>query len=65
MFRQEIAGYRLTHHSQIDNPDRAIEANLVQAAQIMAVSALHIANLDALLPRDKPADKRGPAKDAK
>jgi len=31
-----------------------IEANLVQGAQVMAVTALRVANLDAMLPRDKP-----------
>jgi hypothetical protein len=61
MFRQEIAGYRLNHHTQIDTPDRAIEANLNQGAQIMAVAALRVANLDSLLPREKPEmKKRGP-----
>ena len=46
MFSQEIAGYRLTHHSQLDTVDRAIEPNLVQGGQVMAVTALRIANLD-------------------
>ena len=64
MFRQEIAGYRLHHHTQIDTPDRAMEPNLIQGAQVMAVSALRIANLDNLLPRDKPAfPKKGPGKE--
>jgi pimeloyl-ACP methyl ester carboxylesterase/outer membrane protein assembly factor BamB len=54
-FRQEVAGYRLSHHSQADTLDRAIEANLVQGAEVMAVTALRIANRDALLPREKPA----------
>lgn len=66
MFRQEIAGYRLHHHTQIDNPDRALEPNLVQAAQVMAVSAVRVANLDNLLPRDKPAfPKKGAGKEEK
>jgi hypothetical protein len=58
LFRQDVAGYRLNHHTQIDTPDRAIEPNLVQAAQVMAISALHIANLDALLPREKTAMRK-------
>ncbi len=68
LFRQDVAGYRLNHHTQIDTPDRAIEPNLMQAAQVMAISALHIANLDALLPRDKPAAatfRKGRPKDDK
>jgi Iap family predicted aminopeptidase len=65
LFRQDVAGYRLNHHTQIDTPDRAIEANLAQAAQVMAISALHIANLDALLPRDKPAFKKDRPRDGK
>lgn len=62
MFRQEIAGYRLNHHTQIDTPDRAMEPNLIQGAQVMAVTALRIANLDKLLPRDKPVGKKEPGK---
>jgi dipeptidyl aminopeptidase/acylaminoacyl peptidase len=53
MFRQETAGYRLSHHSQADTMDRAIEGNLIQGAQVMAVAALRIADLDALLPRER------------
>jgi hypothetical protein len=64
MFRQEIAGYRLNHHTQIDTPDRAMEPNLIQGAQVMAVTALRIADLDKLLPRDKPVTgKKGPGKE--
>ena len=57
MARQEIAGYRLNHHSPADTVDRAIEPNLIQAAQVMAVTALRIADRDDLLPRDKPDPK--------
>jgi hypothetical protein len=62
MFRQEVAGYRLNHHSQMDLLDRAVEANLVQGAQVMAVAALRLADLDGLLPRDK-AEPKDAAKD--
>jgi dipeptidyl aminopeptidase/acylaminoacyl peptidase len=61
---QEVAGYRFTHHTQADTVDRALEASLIQGAQVMAVTALHIANLDALLPRDKPR-REEPAASAK
>jgi hypothetical protein len=52
-FKQEWAGYRLSHHSQADTLERAREPELIQGAQVMAVTALRIANLDRLLPRDK------------
>jgi dipeptidyl aminopeptidase/acylaminoacyl peptidase len=61
MFRQEVAGYRLNHHSQADTLDRAIEANLIQGAKVMAVAALHIADLDLLLPRDRATPREAPA----
>jgi hypothetical protein len=48
---QEIDEYRLTHHTQSDTFDKAKEPNLVQGAQVMAVTALRIANLPELLPR--------------
>ncbi len=62
MFRQEIAGYRLSHHSQADTLDRATEASLIQGAQVMAVTALRIANFDGLLPRERTAPREGPQK---
>ncbi len=51
--RQDPAEYRFTHHSQSDTLDKAKEADLIQGAQVMAVAALRIANLDLMLPRDK------------
>jgi hypothetical protein len=48
---QEIAGYRFAHHSQADTLEMAREADLVQGAQVLAVTAMRIANLDTLLPR--------------
>jgi dipeptidyl aminopeptidase/acylaminoacyl peptidase len=74
MARQEVAGYRLNHHSPLDTLDRAIEPNLTQGAQVMAVAALRIADRDGLLPRDKPdakpsnppqGEKKPDAKDAR
>jgi Zn-dependent M28 family amino/carboxypeptidase len=52
MFRQELAGYRFGHHSQADTLEMAREADLVQGAQVMALTALRLANADKLLPRD-------------
>jgi carboxypeptidase Q len=74
--QQDWAEYRFTHHSQSDTLDKAKEADLIQGAQVMAVTALRVANLPNLLPHhtprrsmfdttpEKPADKPG-AKDAK
>ncbi|MFZ0881576.1 MAG: hypothetical protein WA002_18920, partial [Candidatus Acidiferrales bacterium] len=51
---QEAAQYFETHHSQADTFDQAHEADLIQGAQVMAVTAYNIAQLPELLPR-KPA----------
>lgn len=53
MMRQEIAGYRFGHHSQADTLTLAREADLIQGAQVMAVTAMRIANLEKLLPRER------------
>jgi carboxypeptidase Q len=53
MMRQEIAGYRFGHHSQADTLTLAREPNLIQGAQVMAVTAMRIASLEGLLPREK------------
>jgi carboxypeptidase Q len=53
MMRQEVAGYRFGHHSQADTLTLAREPNLIQGAQVMAVTAMRLANLDKLLPREK------------
>jgi hypothetical protein len=50
---QEIAGYRFAHHTQADTLEMVREGDLIQGAQVMAVSAMRIANLPKLLPRDK------------
>jgi Zn-dependent M28 family amino/carboxypeptidase len=59
MFRQDWAEYRLTHHTQTDTFDKAKEADLLQGTQVMALTAMRVANLDKMLPRDKPARGRG------
>lgn len=48
---QDMDEYRLTHHTQSDTFDKAKEPNLIQGAQVMAVTAMRIANLPDLLPR--------------
>lgn len=57
-FQQDPAEYRFSHHSQSDTLDKAREPDLIQGAQVMAVTGLHVANLPNLLPRDKPARER-------
>jgi Zn-dependent M28 family amino/carboxypeptidase len=57
MLGQEMAGYTLAHHTPLDTLDRATESNLIQGAQVMAVTAVRIANLDTLLPRQR-TDRR-------
>jgi carboxypeptidase Q len=56
--QQDMAEYRLTHHSQSDTLDKAQEADLIEGAQVMAVTALRVANLPNLLPRDKKAEEK-------
>jgi Zn-dependent M28 family amino/carboxypeptidase len=54
MIQQDMSEYRFTHHTQTDTLDKVHAENLIQGAQVMAVAALRVANLDELLPRDKP-----------
>jgi len=54
---QDIDEYRLTHHTQSDTFDKAKGPNLIQGAQVLAVTAVRVANLPELLPREKPAKK--------
>jgi len=50
-FDQLPRGYDHTHHSQSDTYDKAVPADLKQAAAVMAVTAFELANLPELLPR--------------
>jgi len=52
---QDMDEYRLTHHTQTDTFDHAKEENLVQGAKVMAITAMRVANMKEMLPRDKPA----------
>ena len=56
--RQDMDEYRLTHHTQSDTFDKAKEPNLIEGAQVLAVVAERVANLPALLPREKPPEKK-------
>ena len=57
--RQDVDEYRLTHHTQSDTFDHAKEPNLVQGAQVMAVTAMRVANMPDLLPRMEGGGKGG------
>jgi carboxypeptidase Q len=57
--RQDIDEYRLTHHTQSDTFDKAKEPALIQGADAIAVTALRVANLPDLLPRERPERKKG------
>jgi Zn-dependent M28 family amino/carboxypeptidase len=48
---QEAEQYFQTHHTQADTFDQAKEDDLIQGAQVMAVTAYNIAQLSDLLPR--------------
>jgi hypothetical protein len=50
-FDQISRGYNHTHHSESDTFDKAVEGDLKQAAAVMAVTAVELANLPELLPR--------------
>jgi hypothetical protein len=52
-FQQQVAEYRLTHHSQSDTFDKARPDDLKQGAEVMAIAAMRVANLPKLLPRDE------------
>jgi carboxypeptidase Q len=50
-YDQATAGYNHTHHSQVDDYNHTIPADIAQAATIMAVNAWQLADMSALLPR--------------
>jgi len=51
----ERANYGQTHHSQADTFDKVVRDDVVNGAQVLAVFAYNIAQLDSLLPR-RPAE---------
>ena len=52
-YDQLTAGYNHTHHSQVDDYDHTVPADVAQAATIMAVNAWQLADLPELLPRGR------------
>jgi carboxypeptidase Q len=58
--QQDMSEYNLTHHSQSDTLDKVHVDDLVEGVQVLAVTAVRVANLPNLLPRDKPTRPAGP-----
>lgn len=52
-YDQLTAGYNHTHHSQVDDYDHTVPADVAQAATIIAVNAWQLADLPELLPRGR------------
>ena len=50
---QDADEYRYTHHTQSDTFDKAKHPNLIQGAQVMAVTATRVANFPTLMPRER------------
>jgi len=59
-FRQDPAEYSLTHHSQSDTLDKARWPDLIQGSQVMCITAMRVANLPELLPREQTKGPGGP-----
>src|SRR5260370_38767422 len=49
--QQDLSEYRLTHHSQSDTLDKAKETDLIQRAQVLAVTPLRVPNMPKPLQR--------------
>jgi carboxypeptidase Q len=52
-YDQATTGYNWTHHSQVDDYNAVVPADVAQAATIMAVNAWQFADMPELLPRGK------------
>jgi carboxypeptidase Q len=60
ILRQVTTDYFLfTHHSQVDTLEHVREGDLIQGAQVMALTAMGIANLPELLPREGAGPRGG------
>ena len=57
---QDADEYRYTHHTQSDTLDKAKHPNLIQGAQVLAVTATRVANFPTLMPREKATGSTGP-----
>lgn len=55
---QDSAYYTVSHHTAADTPERLRPEDLVQGATVIAVTAVRIANLDQMLPRDASGGKQ-------
>lgn len=56
---QDPLEYFLSHHTQSDTLDKAVEDNLIQGARVMAITAVRVANLEQMLPRDRAEQPAG------
>jgi carboxypeptidase Q len=52
-YDQVSRGYDHSHHSQVDDFNHIVPGDVAQAATVMAVNALQLANMPELLPRGK------------
>ena len=59
-FHQDPAEYYLTHHTQSDTLDKARWPDLIQGSQVMSITAMRVANLPDMLPRQRETPARGP-----
>jgi hypothetical protein len=59
-FHQDPAEYYLTHHTQSDTLDKARWPDLIQGSQVMSITAMRVANLPEMLPRQRETPPRTP-----
>lgn len=59
-FHQDPAEYYLTHHTQSDTLDKARWPDLIQGSQVMSITAMRVANLPEMLPRQRETPTRTP-----
>ena len=57
-FHQDPAEYYLTHHTQSDTLDKARWPDLIQGSQVMSITAMRVANLPEMLPRQRETPPR-------
>jgi hypothetical protein len=62
MTQDPIEYNTLTHHTNLDTYERIIPQDVKQAAVIVAAGVLHLANLDAMVPRFAPEKMPAPVK---
>ncbi len=58
IFRQNGADYGFAHHSNADTISLAREPELIQGAEVMSIMALRLANMEEMLPRTEPTQRK-------